>query len=349
MEPSLTVGALFTVCKIQVMAEKKFISRQSPERVFVIAGKERTLVNIECERLLERLIDKEQRTMGLFSADAEKISGGEVLDELQSLPFLTEKKVVLLKSADDFVRKKRSLLENYFDKPCPSSILILCVQTWQRNTKLAKKLPGIGRLISITQPKGRQLYPRLIKYADEAYGKKLGLNAAELIVQLTGEDVGRLYSEIDKLALYANGEKTISLGHVEALTGHNQMFNIFSVIGSVNSGNTAEAISRLRVMFEADRSSEYRFVAGFAFHFRRMFNARVLLDKGLNSNEIAQKLNIWGDRESFFRQLRKMPLKRLAAAMMQLAETDYAIKTGRTKPQVAAEKIIFSMAATAGK
>ncbi|MHC4125610.1 MAG: DNA polymerase III subunit delta, partial [Planctomycetota bacterium] len=233
------------------MAEKKSISRQSPERVFVIAGKERSLVNIECERLLDGLIDKDQRTTGLFSADAEKISGGEVLDELQILPFLTEKRVVLLKSADDFVRKNRSLLENYFDKPCPSSILILCVQTWQGNTKLAKKLPGIGRLISIAQPKGRQLYPRLIKYADEAYGKKLSLNAAELIVQLTGEDVGRLYSEIDKLALYANDEKAITLEHVEALTGHNQMFNIFSVIGSVNSGNTAEAISRLRVMFEA--------------------------------------------------------------------------------------------------
>jgi DNA polymerase III delta subunit len=80
------------------MAEKKSIPRQNPERVFVIAGKERSLVNIECERLLERLIDKEQRTTGLFTADAEKISGGGVLDELQCLPFLTEKRVVLLKA-----------------------------------------------------------------------------------------------------------------------------------------------------------------------------------------------------------------------------------------------------------
>jgi len=319
-------------------------SKQSKQLIYVIAGKETSLVNAQCESLLNQLLEPQQRVTGLLSADADKVSVSEVLDELRTLPFLTERRVVLVKDADDFVSQNRQLLEKYFDNPCPTGILILTVTTWPARTKLAKKLPGIGKLISVVQPKPWQMPARLTRYARDAHDKNLTGTAAELLIELTGDNLIRLYSEIDKLALFADTEKAITVQHIESLIGHNRLFNAFAVIDAITTGNVAQAVKRLRAMFAEDKSTEYTVVGAFAFHFRRMFNAKALLEKGLHPAEIAKRLRIWGNKDGFFAQLRKVTLKQLGENLQQLAATDYAIKTGQTKTRVAMEQLVLKLA-----
>ena len=221
----------------------------------------------------------------------------------------------------------------------------MTVNSWPGNTKLAKKLPNVGKLITVTQPKTWQLPGRLVKYTEDAYSKRLSKDAAELLVDLTGDDLVQLYSEIDKLALFADSEKTIAAEHVEKLIGHNRLYNAFAVIDKCLAGNAGAAVERLRNMFASDRSTEFTVVGAFAYHFRRMFNAKVLLDKGDRPDAIAKKLRIWGNTDNFFAQLRKMSLKQIGDRIQQLAEIDYAIKTGRTKPQVAIEQLVLKFSA----
>ena len=313
------------------------------ELIYIIAGKE-TLVNAECDKLLGELIEPQQRTMGLFKAEGSEVSASDVLDEVRTAPFLTERRVVLVKNADKFVSENRELLERYFDNPCPTGVLILTASNWDARTKLAKKLPEVGRLISTVQPKAPQIPYRLIQYAGDAHTKKLTKDAAELLIELTGDDLPRLYGEIDKLALFADSEKAITAGHIESLIGHNRLFGAFAVIDACLVGDVAKAVDRLRNMFAEDKSAEYTVVGAFAFHFRRMFNAKVMLEEGVRPAEIADRLRIWSNKDGFFLQVRRLPLKQLGENLQQLADIDYAIKTGRTKAQVAIEQLVLKLA-----
>lgn len=324
---------------------KKSTLKSKTEPIYVIAGKEHFLVSIECDRLLEQLVEPEQRPVGLFIADPQQVAVADVMDELRTLPFLAERRVVVVRGADEFISKNRQLLESYFDNPCPTGVLVLTVDSWPAGTKLAKMLPKVGKLISIEQPKPAQLPDRLIRYASEAHSKELTSEAAELLVELIGDELGRLYSEVDKLALFADSEKTITLQHVEQLIGHNRIFGAFAVIDACLAGNSAQAVDRLRNMFAEDKSAEYIVVGAFAFHFRRLFNAKVLFDKGAQSAEVAAKLRIWGNKEGFFAQLRRMSLQQIGDTLQQLAQIDYAIKTGQTKAQVAMEKLVLNLTA----
>jgi DNA polymerase-3 subunit delta len=312
--------------------------------IYVIAGKEDSLVNQTCREMLDELVEPAQRATGLFKADPKEVEAADILDELRTAPFLTEKRVVVIKDADDFVSQNRELLEKYFDNPCPTGILILTVNSWPGSTRLAKKLPKVGNLVTVTQPKAWQLPGRLVQYTADAYSKRLNKDAAELLVELTGDDLIQLYGEIDKLALFADSEKTITIEHVEKLIGHNRLYNAFAVIDKCLTGDAGAAVERLRIMFASDRATEFTVVGAFAFHFRRMFNARVLLDKGIRPDEIVKRLQIWGNKDGFFAQLRKMTLKQIGDGIQQLAEIDYAIKTGRTKPQVAIEQLVLQLA-----
>ena len=327
------------------MVEGTLKSEKKDKLIFVIAGKEPSLLNAECEKLLDRLLEPQQRVTGLFNADAAEVSACEILDELRTAPFLTERRVVIVKDADKFVSDNRTLLEKYFDNPCPTGTLILTVSSWPSQTKLAKKLPRVGKLISVAQPRPWQLPSRLIKYADDAHDKNLTADAAELLIELSGDDLIRLYTEIDKLALFAHTEKAITLQHIEALIGHNRLFNAFAVIDATLAGDTAQAVQRLRTMFADDKSAEYTSVGAFAFHLRRMFKAKALFEEGVREAEVAKRLRIWHNKDSLFLQLRKITLKQLSRNLQQLAQTDYAIKTGRTKPQVAIEQLVLKLAA----
>jgi len=328
------------------MSKSTLKSKKKAELIYVIAGKEQSLVSAEYDKLLERLIKPQQRMVALFSADPKQVAAADVMDELRTLPFLAERRVVVVKDADKFISENRQLLESYFDNPCPTGVLILTVSSWPTGTKLAKKLPKVGKLISIAQPRPWQLPDRLIRYASDAHNKKLTQDAAELLVELTGDELGRLYSEVDKLALFADSEETITPQHVEQLIGHSRIFSAFAVIDACLAGDSTQAVDRLRNMFAEDRSAEYTVVGAFAFHFRRLFNAKVLFEKGAQPSEVATKLRIWGNKEGFFTQLRQMSLQQIGDTLQQLAQIDYAIKTGQTKAQVAIEKLALKLTAS---
>lgn len=318
-------------------------SGNKSQPVYVIAGKETPLVNAQTDRLLDRLIDSEQRKSSLFDADPEKVQLSEVLDELRTLPFLSDQRVVIIKQADKFVSKHREALERYFDNPSSTAILILTVQTWDARTKLAKKLPKVGKLLDIKPPKGGKLIGLLIAYAADKHDKSISRSVVCLLIEIAGDNLIPLYNELDKLSLYVGDEKAITQKHVESLVGHNRLDNAFSVIDAVIASRPGQAVERLRNMFAMDKSTEFTVVGAFAYHIRRMFEAKALMDKGVNSAQIAGKLRVWNNKDAFFGQLRKLTLKQIGSILQQLARTDYMIKTGRTTARVAVEQLVLRL------
>jgi len=325
------------------MAVKGTKTKSDTKSICVIAGKDEFLVANQCEALVGELLTNEQRPMCLYQPKADEAAVADVLDELRTLPFLADRRVVLIKDADKFVSANREILEKYFDKPSPTGVLILAVASWPGNTKLAKKLPKVGRLIKVTNIARRSLPKYVADYARREHSKSFAAGAAQLLVELVGDEPGRLCSEADKLAMYISEKKSITIKDVEALTGHNRMFNAFAVIDAVTDGNVATAVERLRNMFASDRQAEYKVVGAFAYHFRRMFKAKALLDKGTNRNQVAGQLGLWNNVDGFFGQLSRVSLEEIGAVLSQLAQIDYLAKTGQTDVKVAVEQLVLSL------
>ena len=326
------------------MAGKVKKSDSDIKPIYVISGKDKFLASKSCNLLLDTLLDPEERAMGLFQPeDAGRVECSEIFDELRTLPFLAKRRVVLLKDAGAFITANRDLLEKYFDDPSGSGVLILTVDTWAKSTRLAKKLVKIGEHIATEALKGWQMPKFVANYARSEHGKSLTQSGGQLLVELVGDDAGRLCSEVDKLVMYVGDRSKITEADINALIGHNRIFSVFSVIDFMTAGNTAGAVERLRSMFANDRSSEFTVVGAFAFHFRRMFRAKKMLEKGINANQIADKLRIFGDKGAFFRQIRKVSLEQIGMILSELARIDYSVKTGMMTGRVAIEQLIFKV------
>ncbi len=314
--------------------------------IYVVAGKNRFLVERECSRLLDELIPQAEREMGLLCPDAVKADVTDVLDELRTPGFLAPSKVVLLRDADGFVSEHREILERYFDKPSTSGALILTVSMWPKTTKLAKKLAGgVGKLISAGELKSWQLPDFAVQYAGEVHGKTLTKAAAGVLVEFTGDEPGAVAAEIDKLAMFAQARKGITAEDIRAVVSRNRLFDVFEVISAMTAGDAGQAVAKLRMMFRGEKDAEYTVVGAFAWHFRRMFQAKAALSRGADAGDVAGKLRIWNDKEGFFGQLRRVSLADIGSTLRRLAAIDRATKTGEATAAVAVEQLVVAICA----
>ncbi len=321
------------------------MAAKKQELIYVVQGEDESLVNDQCRQLIEEILQPQERMTCLLDTDGDKAQLSEVLDELRTLPFLARKRVVLIRKADDFISANRELLEEYFGIASATGVLILAVKSWPGNTRLAKKLPDVGKVMAISQPYPEKLPAYVTDYAREEYGKAMERGAAELLVELLGGDVTSLRNEAEKLAVYVGDAKAITAKDVESLTGQNRLFNAFEVIDACLAGQAGRAVQRLRKMFAEEKDAEYTAVGAFAYHFRRLFNAKKMLEAGSSEYEVGQALRIWQGKEAIFKVLRSITLKRVGEYIQRLAEIDYQIKTGQTTAAVAIERLVLKMCA----
>jgi len=136
-------------------------------------------------------------------------------------------------------------------------------------------------------------------------------------------------------------KKNITDEDVSILAGQTRQINTFAVIDEMVAGNKAAAAMKLRKLFEIDKNADYTTVGAFAYHFRKMFNARALLEQGLDQWQIAKQAGIWKNKEQFFAQIRKTPLEKIAKIIRGLAEIDYQTKTGQRTTMTAIEELIL--------
>lgn len=320
-------------------------SKTEQASIYVISGKDGFLAGKECERLLDKLIEPDKRAMSLRIIDygSEKAEASDVFDELRTLPFLADRRVVVIKDSDEFVSVNRELLEKYFQNPSSSGVLVLVLSTWKSNTRLAKMLGGVGEHIKIGEMKRWELVKYASEYARREHGKSMSKAVAELLVELAGDEPGRVSSEIDKVVLFIGEGKTIRDCDIAEVVGNNRFFDAFGVIDAMSTGDAGQAVEKMRRMLAADRSAEFTVVGAFAYHFRQMFSGRALLDKGVSRGEVLKRCRVFYDRDGFLRRVNSMKLDKIGRMLGELAEIDHGVKSGRIRTATAMEQLVVEV------
>ena len=124
------------------------MGREQTYPIYVIAGQDQYR-RAEALKQLKHQLQGAGPELGLAVYDGKTADVANVFDELQTLPFLSSHRPVIVDAADPFISQNRDRLERYFDQPASTGVLILVCDTWRKNTKLAKKLPKVGKLISV--------------------------------------------------------------------------------------------------------------------------------------------------------------------------------------------------------
>lgn len=318
----------------------------------VIFGDEGYLKSRALSEALNGLLPPDvDRSLALSEYDGTRGEGqggpelAAVMDDLRTLPFLSDRRVVVIREADKFVTSHRDALEKYANAPAASSVLVLVCRSFPKTTRLYKAAAACGsRLVECKKLSARNLTDFVAREC-EARGKRVGRDVAARLVDLTGQDQGVLAGEVEKLCLYSGDRNAITAADVDALVGLSREEKVFAVMDVAASGRLADALELWHQVLSTDPGAVYKALGGMAFKARRWIAAQKMHASGSAVRAIAPKVMMWGREAELAALLKRLPLRRLKQLLAEIATLDAKAKSGVRSIETGVEALLIGLAA----
>ena len=143
--------------------------------------------------------------------ESSEFTGADVVSACNTVPFASPVRLVEVRAADKLLKADAEQLVSYLASPCETTVLALVAEKLAKNTRLYKAVAALGKsaVIACDAPKAREL-PKLVRDMAVAHGVTISPAAAQLLVDLAGEDTVRLDAELKKLSVSHSGSGPIS-------------------------------------------------------------------------------------------------------------------------------------------
>ena len=237
--------------------------------------------------------------------------------------------MVVIRDADEFISRFREQMEEYAQHPSNSATLVLRVNSLPAGHRISKFIARTGKIENCNPPKDRELPQWAIAHAKNAHRITLTPDGAAVIVDLLGSEMGKIDTELAKLALMSpNGKVDAELiANTVTFQREREMWDMTNEIGS---GRAAEALRRWRQLIQTDSSAEFRAVTWLCMWLENVRKALAMKRRGENDFSICQTLRIW-PREyqaPFLKTAASMGQAGVARALDLLTAVDRQSKSG---------------------
>ena len=254
--------------------------------VYVVYGEDLYLRRESANAISRVVLGDDADEMAVRRFEGSSASLADVLDELRMLPFFSKRRIVIVEDADPFVTKNRKELEAHVEAPAGAGVLVLKVKSWPANTKLYRQVAAAGVPIDCSSPTEKELLPWLDQQAQKQ-GAKLESDAARLLIELVGAEVGLLAAEVEKLAVYVGSSGRIARSHVSRMVEAGRIETVWKVIDAATTGDVAEAIADLDNLM-ASGEHPIKLLAAFSASLLKVHHAGRLRAARLDLGEACQ-------------------------------------------------------------
>lgn len=334
-----------------------FVDKQLPSPLranYAIVGKEYFL-RLMAFKALRLAFGSDGEDNGFTRFDGPDLEYAALVDELGTGSLFGGTRVVIVDDADrargpqqSFITKHRASLEKLVDHPARSGVLVLVVDSLPGNTRLAKLFGEEGILRCEVDSKGFNPVAWCRTRAMAAHGKKLAQDAAQVIVNQHGKDLGLLDMELAKVAASAPGD-TIDASLAESLAGAGAQAVVWKVFDAIASGQAAQALSIMDDQYSRGGTAvenSMKFNGALAFHMRRMAKAGRQVMAGTPLDKAVADAGILPfAARSAINLLTHLGRRRLARLSEDLVTLDLALKGGSRLPhRTLLERFVIGLA-----
>ncbi|MCC7355544.1 MAG: DNA polymerase III subunit delta [Anaerolineae bacterium] len=339
--------------------------------IYLLHGEEEFLRAEALARIKAGLGDPEMASLNTLWLDGRKASMADVQTACDALPFLSERRLVVVEGllarllsrkreagdeadgsqGEDEAKPAGPLLQGltaYLERVPATTDLVLDepqeISKAQPVFKTLMKLVQEGRAEVITCPpiKKQDELSGWIMDRAKAKGARLTFDAAEELAAFVGSQLRLLDQELDKLMAYAP-DRTITPADVRLLVPATREANIFEMVEALGRGDGKLAVRTLRELLD-DGQPPLGILGMVARQVRLLLQAKELTARGLPAPDVARALRLQGwQSDRIVRQAGRYTFPQLERMHDRLLETDVAIKTGQMDDDMAVEMLVISL------
>jgi DNA polymerase-3 subunit delta len=298
--------------------------------VYLLSGSDRPKIARALRRLRDRVGDDATEQLS-----ARESTGEDAVAACNAMGlFVGNGRLVIVDEVERWKADDVKALASYLAAPAPETVLALVAEEMKGESALAKAVKKAGELLTYDVPK-RKL-PDWVGEQFSRLGAKADRDACRALVEVVGDDLDELSSEIDKLATWAGGEP-ITVSVVEELAVGRAETPIFSLTDAWGRRDVGAVLANTESLLERThrtRSGELlRIVASLVGHVGRVRRIQRLADEGVPARDAAGKLKMHPfAAEKAYGQAGNFSVDELSLAVVRLAELDAAAKGGSRMP-----------------
>ena len=239
--------------------------------VHLLTGDDESILRAKTTDLVHELVGDGDRSLMVDEFDGDEYELREVADAAQTMPFLTDKRVVVARGVGRFVTADLTPLLNYLADPLDSTDLVLVAGGGRIAKKLSDAVAEAGGLKVNTspprRPKDRQQWVR--SQAAEA-GVRLDGGGAAVIAQRLGEDVGRLDGILEVIRSTFGEGARVGAHEVEPFLGEAGGVPPWDFTDAIDAGKTGPALVLMQRMMHGGERHPLQLMAILHTHYGRL-------------------------------------------------------------------------------
>ena len=297
----------------------------------LITGDDESLVHAAVSDLVHRLVGDADRTLMVDDFSGEEYELRAVVDAAQTMPFLTDKRVVVARDIGRFTADDVAPLVAYLGDPLPSTDLVLVGGGGRIAKALTDALKKVGGVTTNTAPpsskRDRSLW---IEEQVAAEGLRLDASALNALGSWMGEEAGRLPGVLTTLvATYGTGAKLVA-ADIEPFLGDAGSVPPWDLTDAIDRGDTKASLELLLRMIQSRHPLQI--MAVLHNHYVRLLK----LD-GADADSENAVAAVLGIKPGFparkaLDQYRRLGGERVARAIALLAQADLDLRGQRDLP-----------------
>ena len=300
------------------------------EPVHLVRGDDASLVSQGLVELLAELLSGTDPALALEDFVQDDADLAAIVDSCQTPPFLTDRRVVVVRDVGRWAADAVGPLVDYLADPLPTTALILVLGPSGRPPKrLEDAVKRAGRVLDTTVPQRasdrRQWYAERLKAASV----HLDRDATALLEEHLGEDMGRLASLLDVLAAAHGAGARVGVAELEPFLGQAGGVAPWDLTDAIDRGDMDSALTVLHRMMAAGERHPLVIMATLQRHYGDML--RLDGSGATSESEAAEALGLPAGRSSFparkaLERGRALGSAGVARAIELLAQADLALR-----------------------
>ena len=291
---------------------------------YLLTGSDRPKIERALRRLRERF--GEDAIERLSASDA---TGDDAVAACNAMGlFAAGGRLVLVDEVERWKAADAKAVAEYLAAPAPETVLALVGEGLRKDAPLAKALAKKG-VVLVYEVSKREL-PRWVGEQFARHGVKTTAEATRALIELVGDNLQELSSEIEKLSIWA-GHDQIGQDEVELLVTARADVPPFVLTDAWGRRDVGAVLGACESILErSTRSGEAHMLVGrLAAHVRRVQSCQNLDLAGVRPREAAGELKMHPfAAEKAFAQSRNFSVEELREAIVRLADLDLALKGG---------------------
>ena len=330
---------------------KNDIKQQNIAPLYLLYGTESFLINETRQFIISHAISPDEVEFNISQYDLEETPIELAIEDAETLPFLGEKKIVVLKNPVFLTAEKTKekiehhvkALERYIESPSPFTVLIFIanyekLDDRKKITKLLKKHAVVLEAKKFNDEEIKSWLKGLVK----SYQLKISEEAAELLIGLIGPNLTMLANELEKISLFVDDEE-INEEVIYKVVSKSLEQNIFSLVDYVIKKDVKKAIELYQDLLKVNEDP-IKILAILANQFRMIYQTKAYIEKGYSPQQIASYLKVHPYRIKIASQQAKLfKEQELLRVINELADADYDMKTGRGNKERILELILLKL------